>query len=259
MTMEGKEYCHDLDGVKLAGQWSCSLFFKCPNQIRFWSMDTLEDTPCKCEDNDHLSERVIAVYRHGRCCKLCPRVEPNQFSKHFGNWAHSRRKNQRRKWLTWGLHFHGSNWLNALMGVGFCIHWIASQLLTIQTSGMRTISSTNRYSHTRKINFRFTWHLTNIIRWRYLEGTQVNALLKPNGVEVETERCAIRVVVSPEIVHQHLVNFIFGPVRRTRIHHSARVLLRYFEIVRKWRRKKSGSTPEGPARILKPKPRLPIG
>lgn len=84
----------------------------------------------------------------------------NVFSKHFGNWAHSRRKNKGRKWLTWGLHFHGSNWLNALMGVGFCIHWIASQLLTIQTSGMRTISSRNRYSHNRKINFRFTWHLT---------------------------------------------------------------------------------------------------
>lgn len=62
-------------------------------------------------------------------------------------------------------------------------------------------------------------------RWRYLEGAQVNSLFEPNRVEVETERSAVRVVMALEIVHQHFVDFIFRPVGRTRIHHSARVLL----------------------------------
>lgn len=51
-----------------------------------------------------------------------------------------------------------------------------------------------------------------IDRWRYLEGAQVNSLFKPNGVEVETERGAVCVVVALEIVHQHFIDFVFRSV-----------------------------------------------
>lgn len=50
------------------------------------------------------------------------------------------------------MHFQGSNWLSKLMGVGLCIHWITSQLFTIHTSGIRTISSKKRFNKERRKN-----------------------------------------------------------------------------------------------------------
>lgn len=142
MTMEGKEYCHDLDGVKLAGQWSCSLFFKCPNQIRFWSMDTLEDIPCKCEDNDHLSERVIAVYRHGRCCKLCPRVEPKQrVFKTFWKLSTQQKKKQGKE----------------MTHLGFTFPWIE---LTQRIDGRWFLHPLDRFPIVDDPNF---WHAYHIL------------------------------------------------------------------------------------------------
>lgn len=59
----------------------------------------------------------------------------------------------------------------------------------------------------------------------YLECAEIDALLEPNRVEIQAERSTIRVVVTLEVVHQHLKHFFFRAVRRARIYHGTRVLL----------------------------------
>lgn len=219
---------------------------KYPNRIRSWSKGKLGGIRCKYGDSDRLLVHVIAICRHGRCCRPClqegPKDQRVSTKILFGLEKLERKGEQTLR--TVGLHFQASNWLNALIGVGLCIHWMASQLLTIQTSGMRIISSRNRCIQKDGNQTRNKSSLT-IARWRYLEGAQVNSLFEPNRMEVETERSAVRVVVALEIVHQHFVDFIFRPVGRTRIYHSAWILLVIITKKKKKTKKKFVSTPKG--------------
>jgi hypothetical protein len=59
----------------------------------------------------------------------------------------------------------------------------------------------------------------------YLEGPQVDPLLEPDGVEVETVRGSVGVEVTSEVMHQHFVDLIFCTVRWARIDHGTRIFL----------------------------------
>lgn len=59
----------------------------------------------------------------------------------------------------------------------------------------------------------------------YLEGTQVDTLLEPAGMVIKPEGRAVRIVMTLEVVHEHIEDFILRTMRRTRIHHGARILL----------------------------------
>lgn len=105
-------------------------------------MDTLEDIPCKCEDNDHLSERVIAVYRHGRCCKLCPRVEPKQrVFKTFWKLSTQQKKKQGKE----------------MTHLGFTFPWIE---LTQRIDGRWFLHPLDRFPIVDDPNF---WHAYHIL------------------------------------------------------------------------------------------------
>ena len=129
----------------------CCQPIRYPNQTHSWSTDKLEGIRYKCANSDRLSECVLAICTRDRYCRHDPRGAPIQTKvSHLVNCNNRHRTDHeiswKKKWIiTWVLHFHGSNWVIWVMGVGFCIHWMASQLLTIQTSGWRTISSRKRW------------------------------------------------------------------------------------------------------------------
>jgi hypothetical protein len=128
--------------------------------------------------------------------------------------------------LTWVLHVNqGWNCCMEPNGVGFCIHCIASQLDTMYTSGLETISSRNLWGET-KLNMKLDLRFHILLENSYNKGPSIEFLFKPNSMEVKSERCTVWPVMSVEVVHQHVISFFFRIKLWTIVHHSTGVFLK---------------------------------
>jgi len=59
------------------------------------------------------------------------------------------------------------------------------------------------------------------------ECAPVLLVLEPGGVEVETERRPVRVVVPVEVGHKNVQDLVLGEVGRATVHHGARVVVKH--------------------------------
>ena len=131
--------------------------------------------------------------------------------------------------------FHSSNVFIWLWGVGFFIHWIASQFETIHTSG-RLISSFKNFLNA----FRFflscenekvykmitIWNNPVTIRTKLTVTDESRYYLKPSRMEVEPEWSTIRVVMTIKICHENFKQFVSWEVIWTAVNHGTSKILK---------------------------------
>ena len=131
--------------------------------------------------------------------------------------------------------FHSSNVFIWLWGVGFFIHWIASQFETIQTSG-RLISSFKNflnafrfflsceYVGSNKINYHTSVICTISLKSMVTPASKY--YLEPSRMEIESKRSTIRVVMTIKICHENFKQFVSWEVIWTAVNHGTSKILK---------------------------------
>ena len=129
--------------------------------------------------------------------------------------------------------FHSSNVFIWLWGVGFFIHWIASQFETIQTSG-RLISSFKNFLNAFRFFLSCEYEKVSCIKTISKNPITLNPMvtdaskyyLKPSRMEVEAKRSTIRVVMTIKICHENFKQFVSWEVIWTAVNHGTSKILK---------------------------------